>query len=112
MATLVLMYSAPGCDVGLGVPFKTPYIPSGDDLEVLKMHREDCHPSLVAAAVQGGQAREVRPQAERVKRPTLNLSGQSIDHEEYNHFHYQFVQYKERLGDDKTTPPASLSASQ
>ena len=111
MATLVLACSAPGCDVGLGVPFKTPEMPSGDDIEVLKMHREDCHPPAEAAAVQGGQAREVRPQAERVKRPTLTLSGQSINHEEYDHFHYQFVQYKERLGDDTDNPPASSSAS-
>jgi hypothetical protein len=42
----------------------------------------------------------VRPQAERVKRPSLTLSGQSIDQEEYDHFHYQFVQYKEWLVDD------------
>jgi hypothetical protein len=88
MATLVLTCSAPCCDAGLGVPFKTPDIPSGDALAVLMMHREDCHHPAVAAAVKGGQAWEVHPQAEQVKRSTLTLSGQSIDQEEYDHFHY------------------------
>ena len=44
------------------------------------MHRADCHPPAEAPAVQGGQAREVRPQAERVKRPTLALSGRQGQH--------------------------------
>ena len=97
MANLMLTCSAPGCDVGEGVPFKTPDMPSSDALEVLKMHRADCHPPAEAPVVKGGQAREVRPQAELVKRPTLTLSGQSIDQEEYDHFYYQ---YKERLAPD------------
>jgi hypothetical protein len=78
-------------------------MPSSEALEVLKMHRTDCHPP----AVQGGQVWEVCPKAEREKRPTLTLSGQSIDQEEYEHFHYQLEQYKERLGDN-TDNPASL----
>ena len=94
MANLMLMCSAQGCDAGLGVPFKTPDMPSSDALEVLKMHRADRHPPAEAPAVQEGQAWEVRPQAERVKRPTLTLSGQSIDQEEYDYFQYQFEQYK------------------
>ena len=110
MANLMLICSAPGCDVGLGVPFKTPDMPSSEALEVLKMHRADCHPPAEAPAVQGGHAREVRPQAERVKRPTVTLSGQSIDQEEYDHFHYQFEQYKERLGDNMDNPAGSSSA--
>jgi hypothetical protein len=39
-----------------------------------------------------------------VKRPTLTLSGQSIDQEEYDHFLYLFEQYKERLGDIVDNP--------
>ena len=66
------------------------------------MHREDCGPLPVAAAVQGGQAWEVRPKAERLKRPTLTLIGQSIN------FHYKFVQYKERLSDNKDNPARLL----
>jgi hypothetical protein len=94
MTELVLTCSAPGCDVGEGAPFKTPKMASSDALVLLKMHRDDCHPP---AAAQAGQAREVRPQAEHVKRPTLTLSGQSIDQKEYDHFHYLYEQYKERL---------------
>ena len=56
-----------------------------------------CHPPLEAPAAQGGQVREMRPQAER-------LSGQSIDQEEYDHFRYQYEQYKERLDDDGDGP--------
>jgi hypothetical protein len=72
------------------------------------MHRTDCHPPLEAPAEQGGQVREVCPQAERMKRPTLTLSGQSIDQEEYNHFRYQFEQYEERLRDDVDNPASLL----
>ena len=43
-----------------------------------------------------------------MKRPTLTLSGQSIDQEEYDHFHYQFEQYKERLGDNMDNPARLL----
>ena len=72
---------------------------SREALEYLKLHTILCHSPLEAPAAQGGQVREVRPQAERVKRPTLTLSGQFIDQEEYDHFRYQYEQYKERLGD-------------
>jgi hypothetical protein len=92
MTDLILTCSAHGCDVGEGAPFKTPKMASSDAMDVLKMHRADCHPPAEAQAVQGGQAREVRPQAERVKRPTLTLSGQSLDQEEYDNFLYQFEQ--------------------
>jgi hypothetical protein len=113
MATLVLTCSAPDCDMGLRVPIKTPDMPSGDALEVLKMHREDCHPTAVAAAVQGGQSREVRPQAARLKRPTLALSGQSINQEEYDHFHSTSLgSTRSGSGTTQTTPPASSSVSQ
>ena len=42
------------------------------------------------------------PKAERLKRPTLTLIGQSIN------FHYKFVQYKERLSDNKDNPARLL----
>jgi hypothetical protein len=95
---------APGCDVGEGAPSKTPRMTSSDALEVLKMHRVDRHPPAEAQAAQGGQVREVRPQAEQVKKPTLTLNGQSTDQEEYNHFLYLFEQYKERLGNIADNP--------
>ena len=105
MTELVLTCSAPGCNAGAEAPFKTPKMASSDAMLLLKMHREDCHPP---AAAQAGQAREVRPQAERVKRPTLTLSGQSIDQEEYDHFLYLFEQYKERLGNIADNPTRLL----
>ena len=54
------------------------------------------------------QAWEVCPKAERVKRPTLTLSGHSIDQVEYDHFHYQFERYNERLIDNKDNPARLL----
>jgi hypothetical protein len=105
MADTTLTCTAPGCDKGpLGVPFITPKLTEPGALEVLRMHRADCHPPAEIPAVQGEQAWEVRPQAERVKRPTLTLSGQSIDQEEIDHFLYQFEQFKERLGDNVDNP--------
>jgi hypothetical protein len=82
MTELILTCLAPGCDVGEVALFKIPNMASSDALEVLKMHRADCHPPAEVQAAQGGQAWEVRPQAEHVKRPTLSLSGQSIDQKE------------------------------
>jgi hypothetical protein len=107
MADLILTCTAPGHNAREEAPFKTPKMASSDALEVLKMHRADRHPPAESQAVQGGQTREVRPQAERVKRPSLTLSSQSIDQEEYDHFIYLFEQYKERLG-DVTESPARL----
>ena len=43
-----------------------------------------------------------------MKRPTLTLSGQSINQEEYNHFHFQFEQYKERLSNNVDNPARLL----
>ena len=59
------------------------------------MHSAAAHPT---AAQQAGKACEGCPQAERVKRPTLTLSGQSISQEDNDHFLYQFGLYKKRLG--------------
>ena len=38
------------------------------------------------------------PQAERVKRPILSFTGQTLEQEEFDHFRYQFELYKDRLG--------------
>ena len=38
------------------------------------------------------------PQAERVKRPSLTFTGQSLEQEDFEHFQYQFDIYKSRLG--------------
>ena len=89
--------TAPGCNYqGTGAPYKTPEMAASEAVQVLKFHTDTNHPP----GGQGGQAREARPQAERVKRPSLTLSGQSIDQEDFDHFKYQYVQYKNRLGDN------------
>ena len=89
--------TAPGCNYqGTGAPYKTPEMAASEAVQVLKFHTDTNHP----LGGQGGQAREARPQAERVKRPSLTLSGQSIDQEDFDHFKYQYVQYKDRLGDN------------
>ena len=67
-----------------------------DKLELLRIHTQTCHPVNTPAATPTRQA-----QAERVKRPLLNLTGQALEQEEYDHFLYMFEQYKARLGQDQ-----------
>ena len=43
-----------------------------------------------------------------MKRHTFTLSGQSIDQEDYDHFKYQYSQYKARLGDIVENPSRLL----
>ena len=43
-----------------------------------------------------------------MKRPSLTLSGKSIDQEEFDHFCYQYEQYNERLGDNGDSPTKLL----
>ena len=43
-----------------------------------------------------------------VKRPALTLSGQLIDLEDYDHFKYQYKQYKARLGNNTDNPSRLL----
>ena len=43
-----------------------------------------------------------------MKRPALTLSGQSIDLEDYDHFKYQYKQYKARLADNTDNPSRLL----
>ena len=63
-----------------------------DMLELLRIHAQTCHPVSTPAATPTRQA-----QAERVKRPLLNLTGQALEQEDYDHFLYMFEQYKNRL---------------
>ena len=64
-----------------------------DKLELLRIHSQTCHPVSAPAATPTRQV-----QAERVKRPLLNLTGQALEQEDYDHFLYMFEQYKNRLG--------------
>ena len=95
MATVELKCPVPGCDMGEGVPYKTEKVEKDMAWGLMQMHSTAAHPTT---AQQSGTAREGRPQAERVKRPILTLTGQSISQEDYDHFLYQFGLYKERLG--------------
>ena len=65
-----------------------------DMLKLLEIHASTCHPSTTPAVTPTRQT-----QAERVKRPILNLSGQALEQEDYEHFMYMFDQYKSRLGE-------------
>ena len=65
-------------------------------VELLKIHCQTCHPAPAHAAT---PTRHI--QAERVKRPLLNLTGQALEQEDYDHFLYLFEQYKNRLGQDE-----------
>ena len=46
-----------------------------------------------------------------MKRPSLTLSAQSIDQEDFDHFQYQYLQYKERLGDNTDSSARLLECS-
>ena len=65
-----------------------------DMLKLLEIHASTCHPSTAPAVTPTRHT-----QAERVKRPILNLSGQALEQEDYEHFLYMFAQYKSRLGE-------------
>ena len=67
-------------------------------VELLKIHNQSCHPVPVPVPA-ATPTRHV--QAERVKRPLLNLTGQALEQEDYDHFLYMFEQYKARLGQDE-----------
>ena len=51
--------------------FKTDKVTEATAILVLQLHVDRSHP----AAVQAGPVQEARPQAERVKRPSLTLTG-------------------------------------
>ena len=68
-----LTCTALGCNQNVGEPFKTPDRALNDVVLVLKMHTDTCQPPAVQGG--GGQPRQARAQAERVKRISLALSG-------------------------------------
>ena len=45
---------------------------------------------------------ESRPQAERVKRPSLTFSGSTLKQEDFQHFKHLFSLYKDRLGGNQS----------
>ena len=100
MATLEMTCVVPNCDMGDGAPYKTEKVSVAMAWNMLQVHIAHAH----KAEVHASQVQEVRPQAERVKRPMLTLSGQSINQEDYDHFKYLYGQYKSRLGDTSDNP--------
>ena len=97
MATLEMTCVVPNCDMGDGAPYKTEKVSVAMAWNMLQVHIAHAHTAV-------SQVQEVRPQAERVKRPMLTLSGQSINQEDYDHFKYLYGQYKSRLGDTSDNP--------
>ena len=77
-----------------GCAYQTPEdaVTFADKLAAMTLHTQQAHPPPVQAPAQPQGA-----QSERVKRPVLHLSGQSVEQEEYDHFVYLFDQYKGRL---------------
>ena len=69
-----------------------------EKLQHLQLHVQTAHPQ------QQPQQRELagqvghQPQAERVWRPVLDFTGQTLEQEDYEHFQYLFSLYKDRLG--------------
>ena len=100
MATVEMKCLAPICDQNDRAPYKTEKVDEAIAWAMMQTHIALAHPAVAPS----GPAREARPQAERVKRPALTLSGQSIDQEDYDHFQHLFSQYKARLGDNMDNP--------
>ena len=95
MATIEMTCVVPNCDMGEGAPYKTEKVDAAMAWAMLQTHIALAHNNLT----QAGTGRESHPQAERVKRPMLTLTGQAITQEDYDHFKYLYDQYKLRLGD-------------
>ena len=93
MTTVVMTCPVTGCNAGEGTPYKTEKVSETTAVAMLKMHVDISHRAA-------GTVQEGRPQAERVKRPALTLTGQAITLEDFDHFAYQYSQYKERLKDN------------
>ena len=79
--------------------YKTHMLEFENASAMLQLHIKTVHP---AAQPQPPTPRPPthgqRPQAERVKRPLLSFTGQTLEQEEFDHFRYQFELYKDRLG--------------
>ena len=100
MATIEMTCVVPNCDMGEGDPYKTEKVDAAMAWAMLQTHIALAHSNLT----QADTGRESRPQAERVKRPMLTLTGQAITQEDYDHFKYLYDQYKLRLGDTSDNP--------
>ena len=81
--------SCPACG------YKTPKLEFENASAMLQLHIQTVHP---AAQLPTPPTQGQRPQAERVKRPLLSFTGQTLEQEEFDHFRYQFELYKDRLG--------------
>ena len=68
-----------------------------EKLQHLSLHVQTAHPQPSPRHDTGGHG-GVHPQAERVKRPVLNFTGQTLEQEDFEHFRYLFGLYKDRLG--------------
>ena len=75
--------------------------PLSEKLQHLSLHVQTAHPPQQPPrhdpVGQGGH----HHQAERVKRPILNFTGQTLEQEDFDHFQYLFGLYKDRLGPDQ-----------
>ena len=90
----------PNCDMGAGAPYKTEKVEAAMAWAMLQTHIALAHNDLTPADT----GKEPRPQAERVKRPMLTLTGKAITQEDYENFKYLYGQYKLRLGDTSDSP--------
>ena len=100
MATIKMTCVVPNCDMGAGAPYKTEKVEAAMAWAMLQTHIALAHNDLTPADT----GKEPRPQAERVKRPMLTLTGKAITQEDYEHFKYLYGQYKLRLGDTSDSP--------
>ena len=74
------------CPAGRGCSFTTIELIYEQANEQLQSHIGIAHPTTT-----GASALASPQQAERVKRPILNLSGKMLDPEEFEHFVYSFI---------------------
>lgn len=72
MATIEMTCVVPNCDMGEGAPYKTEKVDAAMAWAMIQTHIGLAHGNLT----QADTVREPRPQAERVKRPMLTLTGQ------------------------------------
>ena len=91
------------CPAGRGCSFTTIELIYDQANEQLQSHISIAHPTTT-----GSSAFASQQQAERVKRPTIQMTGNTIDNSDYEHFEMLFKRYKERLGHDEGSNAAAL----
>ena len=91
------------CPAGRGCSFTTIELIYEQANEQLQSHIGIAHPTTTGAPALASQQ-----QAERVKRPTIQMTGNTIDNSDYEHFEMLFKRYKERLGHDEESNAAAL----